>query len=386
MACLAALAVLGAAAGAAASRRGGAAARPAAAAPPPPPSFARTLATVWAQPTGLATSTPCDAAAPFDMCTAACCNSWWLRDDAWAVYEAARAKMWPLLRWGLGGGDDTALMLYFPAFLADASLAGAALARLATVVADCAALGGPAKVILLVGRPDFYGPRGLARHDPVNNATARAHLTAALAAILAVPALRPPAVEWASVYWMGAACHAAAACSEAAVGDFTAALRAAVRAATGGALAYAQHIDGTFWDACWPQPCATWNYGGYSPRSLNNSADGIIAESWVQGSLAGGVRALLAGGVVTASTLLLVDDVPNCDLEPSHPCSTGSLAGDVAAWGATLADVGLQGTWAVWNSVDAGAADANFYGDVDRGGANLTAKGLLHRARALAGG
>jgi hypothetical protein len=102
--------------------------------------------------------------------------------------------MWPLLRDGLGGGDNTTLLLYFPAFLADASLAGVALARLATVVADCAALGGPAKVILFVGRPDFYGPRGLGQHDPVNNATARAYLTTALAAMLAIPSLRPPAV------------------------------------------------------------------------------------------------------------------------------------------------------------------------------------------------
>lgn len=65
------------------------------------------------------------------------------------------------------------------------------------------------------------------------------------------------------------------------------------------------------------QPCnqSAWNYGGYTPDSIAGS-DAIIAESWVQGSLVGGVNVLLARGVVSRAGLLLLDDTPNCDLYP----------------------------------------------------------------------
>ena len=112
-----------------------------------------------------------------------------------------------------------------------------------------------------------------------------------------------------------------------------------------------------FWDACWPQPCnlSRWDFGGYTPLALAN-ADGVLAESWVQGSLVGGVQALYALGTVGPATLLLVDDTPNCDLQPSHACATGSLEGDVAAYTEKLAALGLR-QWAVWDSVDGGVKE-----------------------------
>jgi hypothetical protein len=65
------------------------------------------------------------------------------------------------------------------------------------------------------------------------------------------------------------------------------------------------------------QPCnqSAWEYGGYSPASINGS-DALLAESWVQGSLVGAVQALLSSGVTSTAKLLLLDDTPNCDLYP----------------------------------------------------------------------
>ena len=149
-------------------------------------------------------------------------------------------------------------------------------------------------------------------------------------------------------------------------------------------MPFLTHLDGPFWDACWPQPCAAWSYGGYSPESLNGTADGILAESWAMGSLVGGARALFAGGIVSPETLLLLGDTPNCDLPGGKPCSTGSLAGDIAAWTLDVQQLGVSDHWGVWALVDGGSEDVNGYGDLTQDGRNLTAKGLLHRARALA--
>lgn len=118
---------------------------------------------------------------------------------------------------------------------------------------------------------------------------------------------------------MGAHCHDEA-CSPEAVSAYNLALQSAVHSAGGRFnVSLALHLDGTFWDACWPQPCneSAWNFGGYTPWSINGS-DAIIAESWAQGSLVGAVNLLLDGGVVSRSTLLLLDDTPNCDLYPSQ--------------------------------------------------------------------
>jgi hypothetical protein len=324
-------------------------------------------ALVWAQPPNLSTSTPCDPSINFDLG----CNSFWLRSDGWSTYLSTRATSWPLAK----SAGFTTTIIYFNAFLADATHAGLALSRLAVVLADAVAMG-PRRTLLFVGRPDFYGS-GLPSqtHDPVNNITARKYLNARFADILATPGVRGSVAS--SVYWMGAYCDAQAnLCSQADVRALTISLRAT---SNGMGVPYLQHLDGPFWDKCWPQPCsaALWNYGGYSPLSLNGSADGLFAESWLMGSLRGGVEFLYSLGVVQNTSLLLLDDTPNCDMEPSHPCSSGSLSGDVSGWAATRRSLQLS-SWGVWNGVDGGRADPNFYGDVANNGSALTAKGRLH--------
>ena len=347
--------------------------------PPPSPHSPRTPSTapvldlsgvralVWAQPPNLSTSTPCDPSLNFDLG----CNSFWLRSDGWATYLSTRASAWPLIK----SAGYTTTIVYFNAFLADAVHSGLALSRLAVVLADAAA-SGPPRTLLLVGRPDYYG-NGLPSqtHDPVNNVTARSYLQARFADILSTPGVRGCVA--ASVYWLGAYCDAQTnLCSQADVHSLTSSLRTT---ANGVGVPYLQHLDGTFWDKCWPQPCdpALFNYGGYSPASLNGSADGLLAESWFMGSLHGGVTTLYKLGVVKNTSLLLLDDTPNCDVEPSHPCSSGSLSGDISGWAAIRRAVNVE-AWGVWDGVDGGKMDGNYYGDVANNGSVLTEKGKLH--------
>ena len=352
----------------------------AAAAPPPasPPPFTlgATIASVWQQPTNLPRAAACDPALEFDLG----CNSFWLSADAWSVYEAQRATMWPLVRSSMGDAPTATVLLYIGAWLADAMHGGRALSRLATVASDIRAAG--MRVIPFIGRPEFRGNGTWAETgDPVHDTVARAYLLARVTDILNTTGVGRGA-DAASVYWLGALCHArgAAFCSPDDVASLTAALATTVRAS---GLSYLQHVDGTFFDACWPQPCNAWEYGGYSPASLlAGGADGILGESWAMGALRGSVEILFSAGVCRNTTLLLLDDTPNCDTEGgTHPCSTGSLAGDSAAWDATRHALGLT-AWGVWDAIDGGRADANFYGDLNNWGTQLTPKGELHRARA----
>lgn len=78
----------------------------------------------------------------------------------------------------------------------------------------------------------------------------------------------------------------------------------------------------------------------------------------------------------------MLNDVPNCDLDPRHPCSTGSVESDTATWFKWLDALQLSQTWGVWDFIDAGLNDVNDYGDVTADGKNLTTKGRLHAARA----
>jgi len=353
----------------------------------PLPSLVGTIASVWQLPTGLPTTQPCNPLLDFDLG----CNSFWLREDGWGVYLQQRATMWPLVRSSLGGQPGATALVYFPLFLADPVHGGRALQRLDQALADARAAG--LQTALFIGRPDFHTNGSAAQSwNPVLNPTARAYVLAQLA-MLVTPA-RAAGLSALSLYWMGMACHSLGegACSEAAVHAYEAATAGALRSAAAPAAPLVlNHVDGMFFDACWPQPCATWRYGGYSPASLNGTADGLLGESWAMGSLVGAVNKLYALGVYTNTTTLLLDDTPNCDLYPvAKPCSTGSLQGDVAAWGAFLPRMGLGGsTWGVWAAVDGGTgatALGNFYGDLLANGTGLTTKGGLHRARALAGG
>lgn len=121
-----------------------------------------------------------------------------------------------------------------------------------------------------------------------------------------------------------------------------------------------------------------------------------MAESWCQGNLVPGVTALLSRGGATRSTLLLLNDVPNCDLRDSdRRCSASgptNVTADTLQWFTWLDELGLAGTWGIWDFIDGGCSpnvgcDPNAYGDVmlslSRPGAEFTTKGVLHREQAL---
>ena len=343
-----------------------------------------TIGSVLLFPAGLATQTPCDPSLEHDLG----CNSWLLRSDSWATWQATRGAALATLRSALGGAQGATVIIYAPVFLFDLALHGSTPAlRLGAVVRDVVAAG--MRAMLLFGRPEYFGYGNASQtHDVVHDSTARSYLLSCLAAALAVPDVKAN-VNFVSLYWMGASSYCASGrCSEADIADFTVSTGYAVRAVGPPGVRYLQHVDGPFLDGCWPQPCPSWNVNGYSPASLRSGgADGLLAESWAMGSLVGAVKTLFALGAASASTLLLVNDVPNCDRYPtSHPCSTGSLVGDDDKWFADVARAGLpNATWGVWDSWDCGIGeDKNFYGDVAPNGTALTPKGQLHRARALA--
>lgn len=309
---------------------------------------------------------------------------WWLHDPAWTHYQASASSIWALFHSNLGHAAGATVILYVPAFVADPLFNGTGLARVNAVVADAAAAG--LRVLLFVGRPEYQGDgTPFDTHDVVHDPASQAYLLARVRDLLSVPAVQQ-SVRFVSVYWMGLSSFCQnGGCTETQIANYSQTIQATVHAALPGAL-HVQHVDGPFWDACWPQPCATWNFNGYSPASLTG-LDALFAESWVQGSLAGGVARLLAEGVVSNGTLLLCNDVPNCDLYPTtKPCATGSLASDTEAWFAILDAQGLGSTWAVWDFADGGDADPNYYGDVLNNGTGLTPKGRLHQARAQSQG
>lgn len=147
-------------------------------------SFNGTMASVWAIPTGLATSTPCDPRLAYDLG----CNSWWLRDADWEVYLSQRGTMWPLLRANLGDNNESGVLLYFPAFLADPMHGGVALGRLDVVCSDLAGAG--LRVIPFIGRPDYFGA-GAANDtfNPVLDGSALAYLLGRIADIVSRPSV-----------------------------------------------------------------------------------------------------------------------------------------------------------------------------------------------------
>ena len=336
-------------------------------------------------PSGLNSWIPC-AGTERDLCSAQCCNLWWARDDAWGHYVAtANATDWPLFSTNFAGHPNATVIVNFPAFAADPSWGGALTARLDTLLGDISRA--KLNAMLLISRPEIqYSVRsGTGTHDVVHNATARQYLLARMGDIGALPAVRAT-VRLVSVSWMGASNYCGgspAKCSGSDISTYAQSLQAAVHsAAFAPGSRYVQHVDGPWWDGCKTSPCPDWSVAGYSPGSLSG-LDGVLAESWVQGSLVRGVAQLFSTGAFSPTNTLLMCDVPDCDLDGgSHPCSTGSLEGDETAWFSTLQKVGLDGTWAVWQFVDGGLRDGNDYGDVTNDGTALTRKGQLHAARA----
>jgi hypothetical protein len=369
-------------------------------------SVAAVRSSVWLHPPGLPLLQPCDTSLSADLG----CNSWWLRDDYWNIYLQQRATQWPLVLSSLGGNASgtgaaaspsdrgvairgaatsgaISVVVYFPLFLADPIHQGVALERLSAVINDV--VGAGMVPFLFIGRPEFYGNgSGTETRDVVHDNAARTYMLQTLLAILSSSSTIKDNVPFVSLYWLSAAyfCQNDA-CTEAQITGLNSAIASTVRNA---GFKYLQHVDGPFWEGCWPQPCSSWNVNGYTPSSIAG-ADALFAESWVQGSLLGGVRTLIQRGIYSATSILLVNDVPNCDLySSSHPCSTGSLASDTSTWFGWLADAGLKGTWSVWAATDgdlqsATSGNGNFYGDLLTNGTGLTAKGQLHRQYAING-
>lgn len=267
------------------------------------------------------------------------------------------------------------------------------------------------QVGLLVGRPDFCvnsatpadpSTQVMLTCDPVHDRSAREHLLQNLHTIWSATHAE---LAMASVYWMGASMHcthSSAPCSEDDILQFNAALAGQ---AAEFRLSYYVHVDGPFWEGCAAastaqRPCAPeeLHAHGYTPRSMLAPLQvaGVLGESWVQGSLRPGVHALSNGSApwlpdngLLPHRLLLLSDVPNCDLPGTPACATGSVEQDCAAWLQwTLQDLQLS-SWGVWEYSDNCGKDsvpscANRYGDVARNGTALTRKGQLHAAKASA--
>ena len=298
-------------------------------------------------------------------------QSFWMNASLMAVWERNHVADASMLKHSLGDGVATAI-IYFPGYLADSGVWGEMpVKRLADAVKAYEDTG--IKSILFLGDPEFYGTGTWAQtHDIVRNATARAYFLGCISTILAEPKLAAM-LSFVSSYWLGGSSRCVT-CSEVQIAGLIADIQGVANAAN---VTYLQHVDGPFWDA------SSGGVNGYSAKSLA-AAQGVMGESWAQGDLRDSVGAFLAAGGASTSTLLLLNDVPNCD-DASQPkrCSTGSVEGDTAAWFADLDALGLGDTWGVWDLCDGGGGDINSYGDITNDGSALTRKGALHRARAL---
>lgn len=332
---------------------------------------------IWEGPTGFNCTTCAAPTLPRDLGA----NSWWLSDTGYALWLERRADDMQRLRLSLGTHANATAIVYFPAFLADPVHGGVPLARLDAVATYMACNG--VQPALLIGRPEFYGAGTFSNtRDVVHVPTNTAYLLSRVADILQLPAVQAH-VTLVSVYWCGLASFCThGGCSTADVTAFNNAIQGAVQAA-GAHFKHLLHVDGPFWEGCWPQPCspAAWSYNGYSPASMANMT-GVLGESWTQGSLVGAVNTLLANTNIPRASVLLIQDVPNCDVYGSAaPCSTGALSSDVSAWFTFLSNLQLTPTWSVWNWVDGGSLDSNFYGAMWNN-RSLTAKGTLLCRRA----
>ena len=322
------------------------------------------------------------------------CNTWWIRDDYWFIYEQHYNQDFYWLLQSIGGPKTTntripSMIIYFPLFLADTTVNGnIGLTRLTTVIQNCQNYG--FQPILFLGRPEFYGVGNNSQtHDIVHDSAARTYFINLLQNILSLSIVQS-LVQHISVYWLGAAYFCVGTptvCTTQDIYNITQDIQTTVHKY---GLTYLQHVDGPFWDGCYPAPCPNWNVHGYNPQSLT-SVDGILAESWVQGSLVNAVNIFLNATHISNTSFLLLTDVPNCDLYPSnHTCSTGSLSTDVSTWFNWLPQMNLNSnTWGVWSGIDGAiniinpTTDGNYYGDVLSTGNGLTNKGTLHHNQAI---
>lgn len=320
--------------------------------------------------------------------------SWWTNDTTWNHFEKVKDSDAALLLENLGNHPRASVILAFQNYLADTSVWGTEpLARLNEAVKHFAGKG--LRPVLFVLDPEFYAEGTWTNtHDVVGNSTARSYLIRNIKAILSLPEVTA-SVTHASTYWVGANCaNRKTPCREADIVSYIKDIQAAINSVAstllpdGMGIRHLLHVDGPFWDGCWPQPCdpSDWVVGGYSPASLRDAGiQGLLGESWVSGSLVGSVSLLIDQESVNASEIMLLCDVPNCDDPGSErKCATGSVRGDTEAWFADLVKIGVNGTWGVWDFVDGGLEDGhNNYGDALNDGSGLTAKGKLHSQMAM---
>ena len=323
-------------------------------------------------------------------------RTFWANDTLWATYLKSRDQDVHMLKYLLGDSPNATVIVQFQNYLADTKIWGPEpLGRLAEALIHFSSA--HIAVILLLGDLEFYGEGTWDNtHDVVRNLTARTYLLDNFKRVLSQPNVTD-SVSFISSYWLGGSEYCStqpthASCSTSDISDLIGALK---DLSNGFDRAYLQHVDGPFWDGT--EIIDTDSGGsevdspavnGYCSQSLS-VAQGVLAESWCQGSLLPGVQSLLATGAVTTSTLLLLNDVPNCD-DPTQPqrCSTGSLTTDDSQWFDWLEQAGLQNTWGIWDLIDGGCdgqghCDMNSYGDLTNDGHNLTNKGQLHRTQAL---
>ncbi len=326
-----------------------------------------TLAQMWTIPSGC----PSTTVTPSHQKGA----TFWANDTLWAAYLRSRDADAQLLKHSLGGSANATAIVGFQLYLADADVWGPEpLQRLALALAHFRASG--VRPLLFLLDMEFYGKgTWTTTHDIVHDQQARAYVLRAMGTILGTERVAS-GVEFVSTYWLGQSTRCTGAvsiCTENEVGSLISDLQ---RVSNSYGATYLQHVDGPFWNT------PAQNVSGYSATSLMR-AQGVMAESWTMGTLLKGVSSLLASGGVTQDTLLLLNDVPNCDLVPTKKCSTGSVERDTATWFSWLDQLELSDTWGVWDFVDGGQGDPNQYGDATNDGSALTTKGKLHRERAL---
>ncbi|HET6632376.1 MAG TPA: hypothetical protein VFG73_06670 [Rhodanobacteraceae bacterium] len=343
-----------------------------------------TVGAIYLFPSGLAGGIEPNTHTDFDLGN----KAWWMSD--WPGFAAARDRDLAALQQLYDRHPRTLLIIYFPLYLADASYGGTYLDELQAVLQWFNDHG--IETMLFFGRPDYHyaGADSQAYADPTTDMTQQDYVVAALDATLGHGSVAS-LVHLVSVYYMGLAANAGR--TTANVLAYNQRLKATInshgpdRAVCPGdnaCLRYIQHVDGPFWEAGYADP-SNWNENGYTPADIspaNGASDGLMAESWVQGSLPVGLAYLFDNGYFGREQVMVINDIPNCDdaavaALPGGRCATGDGASaaavdsDNAMWFGWLRDAGVR-AWSRWDYADAGSGDVNAYGAVDAAGVTMT--------------
>ncbi len=326
-------------------------------------------------------------------------NSWWMND--WSTFAATENTDLANLRELYDANPRTLLLVYFPLYLADVNYSGTYLDELQTLLQWFNDHG--IETMLFIGRPDYHytGATTQGYADPITDSTQQDYVINTIKAILAHGNIAS-LVHLVSVYYMGLATSPTQPTAD--VLAYNQSLKATINGyGPSGAscpgdsqcLEYIQHVDGPFWEAGYNN-LSGWNENGYTPADIspaNGASDGLMAESWVQGSLSPGLAYLFDNGYFNHSQVMLINDIPNCDdssvsaLGGGFLCATGDHASisavdsDNAQWFSWLRGAGV-GAWSSWDFVDAGSGDVNAYGAVDSAGSTMTENGRQQQRHA----